>query len=140
MLPRAAAGERPKDIPMLFACPICRSRYWFPSRRRACERSHRRPVGPPPPAHWNCSCELAPFVQNSAPEGTPIPVIEGTYDPMNLGVVSFGLSDSDFTDRSSGGSCDATDWAGTSNWSGEPSFDWSGGGDSGGSGASGNWD
>lgn len=140
MLPRAAAGERPKDIPMLFACPICRARYWFPSSRATCERSHRRPVSPPPPAHWNCRCELTPFVAPAAPEGTPIPVIEGTYDPLNLGVVSLGTSDCDFTNHSSVSNCDASDWAGSSNWSGEPSFDWSGGGDSGGSGASGNWD
>lgn len=141
MLPRAAAGERPKDIPMLFACPTCRSRYWTPSRRETCARSHLRPVSLPPPAHWDSRSGLAQFVAPAAPDGTPIPVAEGTIDPLNLGVLSLGLSDCDFTDRPSGGSCDATDWAGTSNWSGEPSFDWSGGGgDSGGSGASGNWD
>lgn len=113
---------------MLFACPICRSRYWFPSRRAACARSHRRPVGPPPLDHPNCRCQVVPFVTNAAPEGPPPPHWVGrTYDPLNIEVVSLGLDQPDFTDRSSGGSCDATDWSG-------------GGGDSGGSGASSSWD
>lgn len=154
MLPRAAAGERPKDIPMLFAylilflcavmvlgCVFWVAHDWARSRRIARERYHCRPVGPPPPDHPNCRCQVVPLVQNAAPDDAPPPHwIGGAYDPLNLGVVSLGLDQADSTDRSSGSSCDATGWAGTSNWSGEPSFDWSGGGDSGGSGASGNWD